>query len=177
MVQLGPYQNTGRSLRHTIGKLGPSRKRSTSLAALVGFGFKADVTPVLSMERLKSAVPAELRQAVGEGTAADLPATTSRLLAFFEELPLFHQVRAIICPSPPPPFGTLVLLFPTRRGELANLDPMSMVCRLSACFLCVSRMQGYAGAHRPGARSVPEGQGESDRVERPGQRVLLQEGV
>ncbi|TVU32070.1 hypothetical protein EJB05_23788, partial [Eragrostis curvula] len=31
-------------------------------------------------------------QAVGEGTAADLPATTSRLLAFFDGLPLFHQV-------------------------------------------------------------------------------------
>ncbi|KAF8672483.1 hypothetical protein HU200_049697 [Digitaria exilis] len=44
------------------------------------------------MERLKSAVPAELRRAVGEGTAADLAATTSRLLAFFDSLPLFHQV-------------------------------------------------------------------------------------
>ncbi|KAF0928835.1 hypothetical protein E2562_010699 [Oryza meyeriana var. granulata] len=44
------------------------------------------------MERLKSAVPAELRRAVGEGTAADLPSTTSRLLAFLEGLPLFHQV-------------------------------------------------------------------------------------
>ncbi|PVH31633.1 hypothetical protein PAHAL_9G195700 [Panicum hallii] len=44
------------------------------------------------MERLKSAVPAELRRAVGEGAAADLPTTTSRLLAFFDSLPLFHQV-------------------------------------------------------------------------------------
>ncbi|TKV92993.1 hypothetical protein SEVIR_9G197900v4 [Setaria viridis] len=44
------------------------------------------------MERLKSAVPAELRRAVGEGSAADLPNTTSRLLAFFDSLPLFHQV-------------------------------------------------------------------------------------
>nr|CAB3494242.1 unnamed protein product [Digitaria exilis] len=44
------------------------------------------------MERLKSAVPAELRRAVGEGTAADLAATTSRLFAFFDSLPLFHQV-------------------------------------------------------------------------------------
>ncbi|CAN6298856.1 unnamed protein product [Urochloa humidicola] len=44
------------------------------------------------MERLKSAVPAELRRAVGEGTAADLPAITSRLLAFFDSLPLFHEV-------------------------------------------------------------------------------------
>uniref|UniRef100_A0A0E0H4T7 SET domain-containing protein n=1 Tax=Oryza nivara TaxID=4536 RepID=A0A0E0H4T7_ORYNI len=44
------------------------------------------------MERLKSAVPAELRRAVGEGTAADLPSTTSRLLAFLEALPLFRQV-------------------------------------------------------------------------------------
>ncbi|RCV42212.1 hypothetical protein SETIT_9G198400v2 [Setaria italica] len=44
------------------------------------------------MERLKSAVPAELRRAVGEGLAADLPNTTSRLLAFFDNLPLFHQV-------------------------------------------------------------------------------------
>ncbi|CAD6205517.1 unnamed protein product [Miscanthus lutarioriparius] len=44
------------------------------------------------MERLKSAVPTELRRAVGEGTAADLPATTSRLFAFFDSLPLFHQV-------------------------------------------------------------------------------------
>ncbi|KAK3156871.1 hypothetical protein QOZ80_2AG0113190 [Eleusine coracana subsp. coracana] len=44
------------------------------------------------MERLKSAVPAELRQAVGEGTAANLPATTSRLLGFFDGLPLFHQI-------------------------------------------------------------------------------------
>jgi hypothetical protein len=46
------------------------------------------------MERLKSAVPAELRRAVGEGAAADLPTTTSRLLAFFDSLPLFHQVIA-----------------------------------------------------------------------------------
>ncbi|CAL4934275.1 unnamed protein product [Urochloa decumbens] len=44
------------------------------------------------MERLKSAVPAELRRAVGEGSAADLQATTSRLLAFFDSLPLFHEV-------------------------------------------------------------------------------------
>uniref|UniRef100_A0A0D9XLA6 Uncharacterized protein n=1 Tax=Leersia perrieri TaxID=77586 RepID=A0A0D9XLA6_9ORYZ len=44
------------------------------------------------MERLKSAVPADLRRAVGESTAADLPSTTSRLLAFLQELPLFHQV-------------------------------------------------------------------------------------
>ncbi|CAN6293007.1 unnamed protein product [Urochloa humidicola] len=44
------------------------------------------------MERLKSAVPAELRRAVGDGSAADLPATTSRLLAFFDSLPLFHEV-------------------------------------------------------------------------------------
>ena len=44
------------------------------------------------MDRLKSAVPAELRRAIGEGTAADLPATTSSLLAFFDSLPLFHQV-------------------------------------------------------------------------------------
>ncbi|XP_006662498.1 SET and MYND domain-containing protein 4 [Oryza brachyantha] len=44
------------------------------------------------MERLKSAVPAELRRAVGEGTAADLPFTTSRLLSFLEGLPLFHLV-------------------------------------------------------------------------------------
>ncbi|KAG0548965.1 hypothetical protein BDA96_01G213500 [Sorghum bicolor] len=44
------------------------------------------------MEGLKSAVPTELRRAVGEGTAADLPATTSRLFAFFDSLPLFHQV-------------------------------------------------------------------------------------
>uniref|UniRef100_A0A0E0M9H1 SET domain-containing protein n=1 Tax=Oryza punctata TaxID=4537 RepID=A0A0E0M9H1_ORYPU len=44
------------------------------------------------MERLKSAAPAELRRAVGEGTAADLPSTTSKLLAFLEALPLFHQV-------------------------------------------------------------------------------------
>ncbi|XP_052134968.1 uncharacterized protein LOC127753521 [Oryza glaberrima] len=44
------------------------------------------------MERLKSAVPAELRRAVGEGTAANLPSTTSRLLAFLEALPLFRQV-------------------------------------------------------------------------------------
>jgi hypothetical protein len=46
------------------------------------------------MERLKSAVPAELRRAVSEGTAADLPTTTSRLLAFFDSLPLFHQVTS-----------------------------------------------------------------------------------
>ncbi|CAN6310535.1 unnamed protein product, partial [Urochloa humidicola] len=44
------------------------------------------------MERLKSAVPAELRRAVGDGLAADLPTTTSRLLAFFDSLPLFHEV-------------------------------------------------------------------------------------
>ncbi|KAL5225040.1 hypothetical protein ABZP36_011679 [Zizania latifolia] len=44
------------------------------------------------MERLKSAVPAELRRAVSEGTAGDLPCTTSRLLAFLDGLPLFHQV-------------------------------------------------------------------------------------
>ncbi|KAL6906538.1 hypothetical protein ACP4OV_004139 [Aristida adscensionis] len=44
------------------------------------------------MEQLKSAVPADLRRAVGEGTAADLPSTTSRLLAFLDGLPLFHQV-------------------------------------------------------------------------------------
>ncbi|ONM05232.1 Tetratricopeptide repeat (TPR)-like superfamily protein [Zea mays] len=46
----------------------------------------------LSMERLKSAVPPDLRRAVGEGTAADLANTTSRLFAFFDSLPLFHQV-------------------------------------------------------------------------------------
>ncbi|XP_035822250.1 uncharacterized protein [Zea mays] len=44
------------------------------------------------MERLKSAVPPDLRRAVGEGTAADLANTTSRLFAFFDSLPLFHQV-------------------------------------------------------------------------------------
>ncbi|KAG8092200.1 hypothetical protein GUJ93_ZPchr0012g19186 [Zizania palustris] len=44
------------------------------------------------MERLKSAVPAELRRSVGEGTEGDLPCTTSRLLAFLDGLPLFHQV-------------------------------------------------------------------------------------
>jgi hypothetical protein len=77
------------------------------------------------MERLKSVVPAELRRAVGEGAVADLPATTSRLLAFFDELPLFHQVRASTCPSPPPlpsplvPIS-LVVLFPTRLGELGS---------------------------------------------------------
>ncbi|KAL5223994.1 hypothetical protein ABZP36_010633 [Zizania latifolia] len=48
------------------------------------------------MERLKSAVPAELRRAVGEGTAGDLPCTTSRLLAFLDGLPLFHQVEDTI---------------------------------------------------------------------------------
>ncbi|GJM91176.1 hypothetical protein PR202_ga07525 [Eleusine coracana subsp. coracana] len=75
------------------GSLGPSPEpKDTSL------GFKADVIhhlllrTLLSMERLKSAVPAELRQAVGEGTAANLPATTSRLLGFFDGLPLFHQI-------------------------------------------------------------------------------------
>jgi len=50
------------------------------------------------MERLKSAVPTELRRAVGEGTAADLPATTSRLFAFFDSLPLFHQVTTAYPP-------------------------------------------------------------------------------
>uniref|UniRef100_A0ACD5U611 Uncharacterized protein n=1 Tax=Avena sativa TaxID=4498 RepID=A0ACD5U611_AVESA len=44
------------------------------------------------MERLKSAVPADLRRAVGEGTTHDLPTTTSLLLSFLDGLPLFHQV-------------------------------------------------------------------------------------
>ncbi|XP_051192027.1 uncharacterized protein [Lolium perenne] len=44
------------------------------------------------MERLKSAVPADLRRAVGEGTTRDLPSTTSLLLNFLDGLPLFHQV-------------------------------------------------------------------------------------
>ncbi|KQJ97373.1 hypothetical protein BRADI_3g30360v3 [Brachypodium distachyon] len=44
------------------------------------------------MERLKSAVPADIRRAVGEGTARDLPSTTSLLLDFFDGVPLFHQV-------------------------------------------------------------------------------------
>ncbi|XP_047093499.1 SET and MYND domain-containing protein 4 isoform X1 [Lolium rigidum] len=44
------------------------------------------------MERLKSAVPADLRRAVGEGTTRDLPSTTSLLLTFLDGLPLFHQV-------------------------------------------------------------------------------------
>ncbi|XP_044449373.1 uncharacterized protein [Triticum aestivum] len=44
------------------------------------------------MERLKSAVPADIRRAVGEGTTRDLPSTTSLLLAFLDDLPLFHQV-------------------------------------------------------------------------------------
>ncbi|KAM0864950.1 hypothetical protein ACQ4PT_043604 [Festuca glaucescens] len=43
------------------------------------------------MERLKSAVPADLRRAVGEGTTRDLPSTTSLLLTFFDGLLLFHQ--------------------------------------------------------------------------------------
>uniref|UniRef100_A0A452YJ54 Uncharacterized protein n=1 Tax=Aegilops tauschii subsp. strangulata TaxID=200361 RepID=A0A452YJ54_AEGTS len=46
----------------------------------------------VSMERLKSAVPADIRRAVGEGTTRDLPSTTSLLLAFLDDLPLFHQV-------------------------------------------------------------------------------------
>ncbi|KAM3408933.1 hypothetical protein ACQJBY_001769 [Aegilops geniculata] len=44
------------------------------------------------MERLKSAVPADIRRAVGEGTTRDLPSTTSLLLAFLDDLPLLHQV-------------------------------------------------------------------------------------
>ncbi|CAM0956538.1 unnamed protein product [Alopecurus aequalis] len=44
------------------------------------------------MERLKSAVPADLRRAVGEGSTRDLPSTTSLLLTFLDGLPLFHQV-------------------------------------------------------------------------------------
>ncbi|KAL6642854.1 hypothetical protein ACP70R_021035 [Stipagrostis hirtigluma subsp. patula] len=66
-------------------------KRPNTLA----LGFKADVIQPptrFAMEQLKAAVPAELRRAVGEGTAADLHSTTSRLLAFLDGLPLFHEV-------------------------------------------------------------------------------------
>lgn len=114
------------------------------------------------MERLKAAVPAELRRAVGEGTAGDLPSTTSRLLAFLNCLPLFHQVsrRSI---------GILVL--PLSWMDVAR-SAVSVVC-FFACFW----LQGHRRADRPGARAVPQGQGESGRVEGPGQRVLLQEGV
>jgi hypothetical protein len=66
----------------------------------------------LSMERLKSAVPPDLRRAVGEGTAADLANTTSRLFAFFDSLPLFHQVTTATLP-----FSLSIPLYP-RRPEL-----------------------------------------------------------
>lgn len=71
--------------------VGPKARRAV-------LGFKAVTSPALfrpafvSMERLKSAVPADLRRAVGEGTTRDLPSTTNLLLGFLDGLPLFHQV-------------------------------------------------------------------------------------
>ncbi|XP_062200888.1 uncharacterized protein LOC133903496 [Phragmites australis] len=73
------------------------------------------------MDRLKSAVPAELRRAVGEGTAADLPVTTSRLLAFFDGLPLFHQVmRELTDPE--------LALCRKDKGRAAELKARGNVC-------------------------------------------------
>lgn len=44
------------------------------------------------MEKLKSAVPSNLKHQISESTPADLPSTCSSLLHFFGQLPLFHQI-------------------------------------------------------------------------------------
>jgi hypothetical protein len=120
------------------------------------------------MERLKSAVPADLRRAVGEGTTRDLPSTTSLLLNFLDGLPLFHQVithpaaslYSISCSWPPASVAR-------RLGLWSHSVAVSLLrCR-----------KGHQRADRPGARAVPQGQGEGGGAEAPGQRVLLPEGL
>lgn len=121
--------------RYSLGPKGPTilcphlspRRPNTSSWAQSPSAACCCPQPTLSpspMERLKSAVPAELRRAVGEGAAADLPSTTSRLLAFLEALPLFRQVttsrRSVLrCSSSSPAMGgaaRLMVSFAWRVG-------------------------------------------------------------